>query len=81
MHTVYLLRSLTNPTKHYTGCTCDLEARLLEHNTGDRYWTRHYAPWECIVSVQFQDKDMAYAFERYLKSGSGRAFANRHFRS
>ena len=27
----------------------------------------------------FEDKSKAYEFERYLKSGSGRAFAKRHF--
>jgi len=38
-----------------------------------------YGPWKLIVEVGFGDKAEAFAFEKYLKSGSGRAFAKRHF--
>jgi hypothetical protein len=31
------------------------------------------------VAIKFEDDQKALAFEKYLKSGSGRAFANRHF--
>jgi hypothetical protein len=31
------------------------------------------------VIIEFRDQARALAFERYLKSGSGRAFAKRHF--
>jgi hypothetical protein len=32
-----------------------------------------------VVSIRFADPRVAARFERYLKSGSGRAFAKRHF--
>ena len=32
-----------------------------------------------VVSLEFADATVAGRFERYLKSGSGRAFARRHF--
>jgi hypothetical protein len=31
------------------------------------------------VTIHFPDEQRALDFERYLKSGSGRAFARRHF--
>jgi hypothetical protein len=31
------------------------------------------------VTVEFASEQTALRFERYLKSGSGRAFAKRHF--
>jgi len=36
-------------------------------------------PWSLLVSIEFSTERAASAFERYLKSGSGRAFAKRHF--
>jgi len=32
-----------------------------------------------IVSLDFATESSAVAFEQYLKTGSGRAFAKRHF--
>jgi hypothetical protein len=32
-----------------------------------------------VVSLEFANEQSALQFERYLKSGSGRAFAKRHF--
>jgi hypothetical protein len=32
-----------------------------------------------VVQLEFADEQTARRFERYLKSGSGRAFAKRHF--
>jgi hypothetical protein len=32
-----------------------------------------------VVSIEFPSEKAARRFERYLKSGSGRAFAKRHF--
>lgn len=83
MQYVYLLQSLSFPDKHYVGCTNDTGDRLARHNEG---WaasqSRHtslFGPWKLIVEIGFEDRQKAYAFERYLKSGSGRAFAKRHF--
>jgi predicted GIY-YIG superfamily endonuclease len=38
-----------------------------------------YGPWKLVVQIGFDDKAKAVAFEKYLKSGSGRAFAKKHF--
>ncbi len=78
-HYVYLLRSLQDSTRHYTGCTTDLQARLKKHNEGGDPHTAKHKPWILETAISFADKEKAWAFERYLKSGSGREFARRHF--
>ncbi|MBI2832888.1 MAG: GIY-YIG nuclease family protein [Acidobacteria bacterium] len=77
---VYLLRSIADPNRYYTGLTSDLEGRLAAHNAGLSPHTADGAPWEPIVSIWFSDTGRATRFEKYLKSGSGREFARRHFR-
>ena len=76
---VYLLRSENNPERHYVGLTSDLQQRLAWHNAGESVHTASERPWIVIVSLEFRTEAAARAFERYLKSGSGRAFAKRHF--
>jgi predicted GIY-YIG superfamily endonuclease len=66
-------------TRHYTGCTTDLEARLRKHNSGSVAHTAKFRPWRVETYVCFNDCAKARAFEQYLKSGSGREFARRHF--
>jgi putative endonuclease len=36
-------------------------------------------PWTVAVSMEFPNERAAVRFEKYLKSGSGRAFTRRHF--
>ena len=74
---VYLIRSLSAPAQRYIGVTSKLEDRLYAHNTGASPHTSKYAPWELVTYVAFQDDRRAIEFERYLKSGSGHAFANK----
>jgi len=75
MKYVYILQSLLDTGHFYTGITGDLKARLSMHNSGAVAHTAKYRPW-CIKSyIAFTDEDRATAFEKYLKSGSGRAFA------
>jgi predicted GIY-YIG superfamily endonuclease len=76
---VYVLTSLRNPDRHYTGCTADLGARLRSHNAGNCPHTSKFAPWRVETATAFRSKQKALAFERYLKSHSGRAFASKHF--
>ena len=76
---VYLIRSLSHPDQRYIGITTDLKRRIDEHNRGKTRSTRAYCPWEVVVVIYFTDPAKAHAFERYLKHGSGHAFANRHF--
>lgn len=77
---VYVLRSLRDRDRYYTGVTADVRLRLSEHNAGDCVHTLRNRPWELDVVVAFRDERRAVAFERYLKSGSGVAFAHRHLR-
>ena len=79
MRYVYLLRSKQEPSRTYVGVTHDLKHRLQAHNRGETAYAARYKPWEIAVAVAFADDARAHAFERYLKSGSGRAFAKRHF--
>ena len=79
-HSVYILESLTDPERHYTGHTSgNVAVRLAWHNDGRSHHTAKHRPWKTIVSIEFELERVAIAFERYLKSGSGRAFAKRHF--
>jgi predicted GIY-YIG superfamily endonuclease len=76
---VYILRSDADPRRHYVGLTSDVDRRLLWHNTGPSGVTVRHRPWSLVVSLAFADARVAGRFERYLKTGSGRAFAKRHF--
>ncbi|WP_321469848.1 GIY-YIG nuclease family protein [uncultured Paludibaculum sp.] len=78
MHYVYLLQSQSDATHRYTGLTADLKARLARHNEGGVPSTAAHRPWSLQTYIAFQTRAQAGVFERYLKSGSGRAFANRH---
>jgi len=76
---VYLLRSVTDPDKRYVGITSDFQSRLRQHNSSSSAHTKEYRPWKPVVVVRFENDQRAEAFEQYLKSGSGHAFASRHF--
>jgi len=76
---VYLLRSTSNPTQRYIGLTENLKRRLEEHNAGKSTYTAGHRPWKIEVAIRFENDLKAADFERYLKSGSGHAFAGRHF--
>ena len=78
MKYVYLLRSTSNPSKTYIGLTDNLNRRLDEHNAGKTPHTSKHLPWKIEVAVRFESDERAIEFERYLKSGSGHAFAKRH---
>jgi predicted GIY-YIG superfamily endonuclease len=75
---VYLIRSRSHPEKRYIGVTDDVHSRLDAHNRGESTFTARFRPWELVTYIAFADHDRAFAFERYLKAGSGHAFANRH---
>ena len=77
MHCVYLLECLVDPTKRYIGVTSDLRVRPSEHNAGKSAHTSKHRPWRIVTYVAFSDRRQAEAFEHYLKSGSGPAFARK----
>jgi putative endonuclease len=76
---VYMLHSLREPERYYVGLTQNLQPRLQQHNSGHVPHTSKYSPWRIETTVAFRSKERAVAFERYLKSHSGRAFAKKHF--
>jgi putative endonuclease len=76
MKYVYILES--QDSEHfYVGITDDVPARLAKHNAGEVAHTSKYRPWRLKTYVAFNDEKQAFAFEKYLKSGSGRAFAKK----
>ena len=75
MWQVYILRC--NDGSYYTGCTLNMLDRLDRHNKGQIRYTSSRLPVDLIVTINFNNKYKAYDFERYLKSGSGRAFMNK----
>jgi putative endonuclease len=80
VHYVYLLISARSTNRHYVGPTTDLKRRLAEHNCGKSLHTARLKPWRLVTYVAFSRKQKATDFERYLKSGSGHAFAKRYLR-
>ncbi|MCK5816953.1 MAG: GIY-YIG nuclease family protein [Candidatus Marinimicrobia bacterium] len=80
MKYVYILQSKKLPSKYYTGITDDVIERLKHHNYGQSPYTTKFKPWKLVAYIAFSDFKKAHKFERYLKSGSGRAFAKKHLR-
>ncbi|MBN1833172.1 MAG: GIY-YIG nuclease family protein [Deltaproteobacteria bacterium] len=79
MKYVYLIQSISNPNQKYIGTTSDVKKRILAHNAGQSPHTSKYKPWKLVFYFAFSNTEKAMEFEKYLKTGSGRAFANRHF--
>jgi putative endonuclease len=76
MYTVYILKCADN--KYYTGCTENLKERIGRHDNGYVPATESRRPIQLIAHVVLNNKYKAFEFEKYLKSGSGRAFAKKH---
>ena len=76
---VYMLQSINCPEHYYVGFTENLADRFKAHNAGKVPHTSKFLPWRIETAVAFRDKGKAVAFEEYLKSHSGRAFAKKHF--
>ena len=73
---VYILKCINS--FYYIGYTSDIQRRLVEHNTGKVQYTKDKRPLKLITFIAFTDKYKAIYFEKYLKSGSGISFRNRH---
>ena len=78
MKYVYILQSISFPDSYYTGVTDDVVKRLSKHNSGAVTHTSKYRPWKLKSFIAFDDEIKALEFEKYLKTGSGRAFAKKH---
>ena len=72
---VYIL--ICSDGTYYTGCTSNLEERLIRHEKGENTYTRYRLPVKLVTYIAFNNKYKAYEFEIYLKSGSGKAFTKK----
>ena len=77
MFKVYILKSLKD-SSFYTGVTEDLAQRLKDHNYGSSKYSNTKGPYKLVWYGVFKDKSKAIQFEKYLKHGSGFAFARKH---
>ena len=77
MYYVYFLRSLKDPTKTYVGYTTNLQQRLETHNSGRSIHTCNAKPWKLVMYLAFESEEKALSFEKYIKIGSGYAFAKK----
>ena len=76
MYYVYIIQSQIDKS-YYTGFTEDLKNRIKEHNTGKADITSTKGDYELVWYCAFNEKIKALAFEKYLKQGSGFAFARK----
>ena len=76
MYYVYILQ-LSNKT-FYTGFSSDLKTRVSEHFDGRVSQTKNVRPLRLVYYCAFVTKKKALDFEKYLKTGSGFAFRNKH---
>ena len=76
MYYVYIL--ICSDNKPYTGCTHDLQDRIKRYVDGFVPATKNRRPLKLTCYFAFKDKYVAFNFEKYLKSGSGRAFLKKH---
>ena len=76
MYYVYILKC--NNGDFYKGYTADLKERFQRHTLGEVPATAKHLPIELVFYSAFTDKYKALNFEKYLKSGLGRAFMRKH---
>ena len=74
---VYLIESVRESRHHYVGVTADLKARIRDHNYGRSPHTAKHRPWHLVAYFAFAEEKTAVAFERYLKTGTGKAFLHK----
>ena len=69
----YILRS-TLDGKLYTGATGNLQRRLREHSEGSSRALLGRGAMELCGYIAVKQRHTAFLLEKYLKTGSGRAF-------
>ena len=79
MFYTYVLRSINHPNQRYIRSTSNLRKRLKAHNAGEVLHTAKFKPGKVETYIAFEMEEKVRAFELYLKSGSGHAFAKHHF--
>ncbi|MEM7144219.1 MAG: GIY-YIG nuclease family protein [Verrucomicrobiota bacterium] len=53
---------------------------MEDHNAGRNVSTKAFRPWKLEMYLAFSDREKALGFERYLKTASGKAFADKRLR-
>jgi len=76
MHYVYILQD--EQKKLYFGYSGDLKKRIQDHLYKEVTTTRIYKKPLLVLYCAFREKKTALDFEKYLKAGSGHAFARKH---
>jgi putative endonuclease len=76
-HYVYILRC--HDGKPYTGHNQNLNDRLNRHHRGSVPATKDRRPIQLVTYIAFSDKYKAIEYEKYLKTGSGRAVLYKRF--
>lgn len=75
MFYVYIIKD-KDANKFYTGFSRDLKTRIKSHQEKTVKTTK-IGNYELVFYSAFQDKSKALSFEKYLKQGSGYAFARK----
>ena len=76
MYYVYILKN-SQTGEHYTGFSTDLKTRLQSHQEKTVKTTKGTGSYKLIFYSAFENKAKALDFEKYLKHGSGHAFARK----
>lgn len=76
---MYYVYSLKCKDGYYVGCTDNIEERLKRHQKKQVPATANRLPISLEFYSAIENKYKAFEFEKYLKSGSGRAFIKKHF--
>jgi len=63
----------------YVGSTNDLKRRVESHRAGQVISTKAHLPLVLKSYIAVETEAVARSLERYFKSGSGKAFANKRF--
>ncbi len=77
MYYVYVLKQ-KDSVHYYVGYTSNLLKRLKQHQENLTISTRS-RQWQLVYYFACHNQLVAMKFERYLKTGSGRAFTIKHF--
>jgi predicted GIY-YIG superfamily endonuclease len=75
---MYYVYSLKCKDGFYVGCTDNIKERLQRHQKGQVPATANRPPISLEFYFAVDGKYKAFEFEKYLKSGSGRAFIKKH---
>jgi putative endonuclease len=76
---VYVLQSMSQPNRQFVESAANVPMRLAAHNAGHSPLTASCRPWRLVAVVQFGTESEAARFEKFLKTGAGRALARDYF--